>query len=172
MRYLIDGYNLMHALGLLRGNVGTARLQKARQSLLGLLHRCFDDKAASVTVVFDARNCPPGASSESDYLGLHVRFAVHEHDADELIESLIRMETAPGRLTVVSSDRRLQHAARRRRCIAKGCNAFMDELARLREERRETSPEPAEPAKPDAAERGYWREVFADLENEPALREL
>ena len=56
MLYLIDGYNLLHAMGVLRGRVGPTGLEKARRRLLGLLHGSYGDESCRVTVVFDAAN--------------------------------------------------------------------------------------------------------------------
>ena len=52
--YLIDGYNLLYAMGVLGGPVGPHGLEKARLRLLGLLHGSFAEESFTVTVVFDA----------------------------------------------------------------------------------------------------------------------
>src|SRR5262245_35231030 len=114
--YLVDGYNLLHAMGILHGKVGPFGLQKARLGLLGLLHAIYKDQSSAVTVVFDAAHAPPGASEDEDYEGITIRWAVHQESADDLIESLITRCSAPKQLTVVSDDHRIQHAALRRRC--------------------------------------------------------
>ena len=60
MKYLVDGYNLLHALGLLQARAGPAGLHKARLGLLGLLHRALGAESSSVTVIFDANQAPAG----------------------------------------------------------------------------------------------------------------
>src|SRR5262245_66096936 len=102
MFYLIDGYNLLHAMGVLRGRVGPQGLEKARGRLLGLLHGAFGDESNHVTVVFDAAKAPPGVDEGQDYHGIQVRFAVGEFEADDVIEELIRRASAPKQLSVVS----------------------------------------------------------------------
>ena len=57
--FLIDGYNLLHAMGVLHGRVGPTGLQKARLRLLGLLHGAHGEASSAVTVVFDAAHAPP-----------------------------------------------------------------------------------------------------------------
>ncbi len=168
--YLIDGYNLLYAMGLLHGRTASVALRKARSGLLGLLGSVFGDEASTVTVIFDAAHAPPGSSEEEEYRGVHVRFAVHEDQADDLIESLIRHESTPRRLTVVSDDHRIQQAARRRHCTVEGCGEFMDELARRRNQRR--SAQHIAPARPVPEEKEYWLREFADLDNDPQLKEL
>ena len=59
MHYLIDGYNLLHALGRLQTRTG---LEKARLRLLSRLHTAFGNESVHVTVVFDAAHPPPGAT--------------------------------------------------------------------------------------------------------------
>jgi len=173
MFYLIDGYNLLYAMGVLRKRMGPDGLEKARQNLLGVLHGSFGDESANVTVVFDAARPPPGVPGEAEYHGLHVRFAIGQAAADDLIELLIRKASAPRHLTVVSDDHRLQKAARRRHCVVSGCGDFLQSLERRRK------PPPArpgeQPAKPSGVSREetqHWLKEFADLADDPALKEL
>src|SRR5262249_53113494 len=77
MAYLIDGYNLLHAIGVLRGRVGPQGLEKARQRLVGLLHGALGTESTNATIVFDAAGAPAGATDEQEYRGIQVRFAVH-----------------------------------------------------------------------------------------------
>jgi predicted RNA-binding protein with PIN domain len=172
MRYLIDGYNLLHAMGLLRtaGPAGPHGLEKARLGLLGHVRGGHGAGAPAVTVVFDARGAPPGADAEDDYQGVHVRYALHG-EADDLIEELVRHDSAPRRLTVVSDDHRVQEAARRRHCVVLGCMDYLDHLERLR--RVPPTPSADGPAKPDgvsAAEVERWLAEFGGLEDDPELR--
>ena len=60
MRYLIDGYNLLHAMGVLHGQTGPKVLEKARLRLLSMLRGRFEQRTGNVTVVFDAAHAPPG----------------------------------------------------------------------------------------------------------------
>lgn len=172
MPYIIDGYNLLHALGLLRGRAGPHGLEKARLALLGLLRGALGERAGEVAVVFDARGARPDAAEASDFGPIRVLFAVRQQEADDLIEDLIRRDPDPRRLQVVSDDRRLQQAARRRRAQAVGCLDFLTELHR----QRRTSPEP--PSPPEKSERlsapelAQWMQEFADLADDPAFREL
>src|SRR5262245_50427036 len=170
MRYLIDGYNLLHAMGLLSGRVGPHGLEKARLALLGRL--CGDHGAAvaDVTVVFDAARAPPGAVPEEHYQGLHIRYAL-DSEADDVIESLIRRDAAPRKLTVVSDDHRIQQAARRRRCPVLGCLDYLDQMERLRKRKASAPETPAKPEGVSGDETQHWLREFADLVADPKLRE-
>jgi predicted RNA-binding protein with PIN domain len=173
MSFLIDGYNLLHAMGLLRGRVGPTGLEKARLGLLGLLRAVYGEEATAVTVVFDAANAPPDAPAEEEYQGIHVRFAVKQEQADDLIETLIRHDSAPRRLTVVSDDHRIRDAAEHRHCKVSGCGEYLEWLERHRRERRRAAPE-ANP-KPEflsEEETQHWLREFASLQDDPGLKEL
>jgi predicted RNA-binding protein with PIN domain len=171
MSFLIDGYNLLHAMGILRGRVGPTGLRKARLGLLGRLQGALGTRAAEVTVVFDAAHGPPDRPDHEEYGGVQVRYARDEEAADALIETLISQAAAPRRLTIVSDDHRIRDAARRRGCPVLGCADFLEWLERQRQ--RANRPEP--PAKPEhlsAEETERWLREFADLEQDPGLREL
>jgi predicted RNA-binding protein with PIN domain len=170
MRFLIDGYNLLHAIGLLVGRVGPHGLQKARLALLGRLLALHRAEVAAVTVVFDASGAPPGAAPEEDYQGIRLLYAL-DGVADDLIEEHIQGEANPEHLTVVSDDHRIQQAGRRRRCLVLGCMEYLDWMER---DRRARPTAPEAPVKPDGLtpdETKHWLREFADLVNDPGVRE-
>jgi hypothetical protein len=165
--YLIDGYNLLHFLDLFPPRL--LSLDKARQHLLTLLRRGHGEESSSVTVIFDASAAPPGATLETEFHGIRVRFAQKHGSADEMIEELIREAPAPHQVTVVSNDHRIQAAGRRRHCTVLGCGDYLD---RLREQPPGVPPAPPPPEKPAPADTAFWLREFADLDNDPALWEL
>lgn len=145
MGLLIDGYNLLYATGMLGKRPGPGGLEKARLALLNQLAASLDAGDLSrTTVVFDAKQAPRGAPQAMTHKGIHVRFAAAHAEADELIEELIRADSAPKRLTVVSSDHRLQTAARRRRATAIGSEEWWDKLLQARRERHAPLPQAGE----------------------------
>jgi predicted RNA-binding protein with PIN domain len=173
MRYLIDGYNLLHAMGMIHGRAGPQGLEKARLRLLGLLHGTFGDQAPTVTVVFDAAGAPPGAKEQHDFQGIHVHFAVHQKEADELIEDLIRHDAAPRQLTVVSDDHRLKDAGRQRRCQVLGCLDFLEEIMRRRRQQHPPTPHPEEKTTSLSEEETQrWLKEFESLDQTPEMKEL
>src|SRR2546421_10251174 len=103
-------------MGLLAGRVGPHGLEKARLALLGLVCGGHGAGASAVTVVFDAARAPPGAEPEAEYRGVRVRYALGG-EADDVIEDLVRRDSAPRGLAVVSDDRRLHPAAPPRACL-------------------------------------------------------
>ena len=175
MSYIIDGYNLIHAAGILGRGSGSGGLQRARRALLNSLAESLDPRDRSrTTVVFDAG---PGAPRHRPRVlvhhGMTVRFASNYDDADTLIEELIQAESAPRSLTVVSSDHRLQRAAHRRKAKAVDSDRWYATLLRDRQGHAERPAADAEkPAGPrSAAETRRWLEAFTSeetgrLENE------
>jgi uncharacterized protein len=167
--YVIDGYNLLHAMGVLSGPVGPGGLEKARLRLLGLLHGTFAGQEGEVTVVFDAGGALPGACSEASFHELRVLFALNQKEADDVIEDLVRRASAPKSLHVVSDDHRVQQAARRRHCVVLGCEEFLRWMERNR--RPKMKAEPEKKGTLSAQEMQRWLAEFADVEHDPALRQ-
>lgn len=124
--FVIDGYNLIHALGLLCGKAGPGDLERSRRLLLERLQAGFSGRAAQVTVVFDASR-GPGAIAH-DLPGITCIYTPGDREADDVIEDLIRAAAVPRQLAIVSSDRRLKEAASRRGAIAMSCSHFLDWL--------------------------------------------
>ncbi len=136
MALIIDGYNLLHASGILGRGRGSGGLERSRNALLNFLVESLEPRElAETTVVFDAREAPPGLPRTVVHRGLRVRFAEKGSEADELIEQLIVADSAPRRLTIVSSDHRLHRAARRRRAKPIDSDRWYAEIVHKRIER-------------------------------------
>ncbi|MEX0678983.1 MAG: NYN domain-containing protein [Pirellulales bacterium] len=162
MSLVIDGYNLLHASGILGPGIGPGGFERSRTALLGFLAESLDKRERTgTTVVFDARMAPPGLPRDTKYEGITVHFSQRGSDADQEIERLIADHTAPRRLTVVSSDHRLHRAARRRRAKAIDSERWYAEVLRRRIDlARKKSPggKPSQP--PTEAEVHYWLRQF------------
>jgi predicted RNA-binding protein with PIN domain len=128
--FLIDGYNLLHALGMVARDAGPGGLDKARQRLLDFLADAFGDNAGRVHVVFDAQHARRGALRIQTHRGVHVEFAPSKESADDRIEDLIARSPQPRKMVVVSNDARLQSAAHRRNAIAWSHEKLLDFLDR------------------------------------------
>ncbi len=161
MRLIIDGYNLIHAAGILGHGVGPGGLERARKALLNCLVESLEGDVASQTVVvFDAAAAPSLTASKYKHGAVQVHFARGDGDADRVIEELIRAESAPRRLTVVSSDHRLHRAARRRRALAVDSDRWFAQLLRDRQQRRSTVVDSKPTGPPSKAEVQYWLARF------------
>jgi predicted RNA-binding protein with PIN domain len=105
MPYLIDGHNLIPAIGL--------RLDDPHDEakLIALLRRFSARSGKPVTVYFDRR--APGASQPPDAGGLTIRFVSAPATADVAIRRhLARLRSQTPNWTVVSSDHEVQNQAR------------------------------------------------------------
>ena len=90
--------------------------------------------------------------------GMTVRYASGYPDADALIEELIAEHDAPRRLLVVSSDHRVQRAARKRRAKWEDSDVWYRRLWEARRARGASGPSlPEKPASPlSPAETQAW----------------
>ena len=160
MPYLIDGNNLLFALKEAGCDAGRSGLC----ALLGKLAR-----TDRVKVVFDGPPLPPSAGERAP-AGVEVKCSGRQ-TADKLIIAEIDANTAPRRLTVVSTDREIRKAARRRRCGVALSEDFAKDLLRAPKER----PEPVEPREKwsglTGQEQAKWLREFgihdADEEEQP-----
>jgi predicted RNA-binding protein with PIN domain len=114
MALLIDGYNLLNATGIFAQAGPGTELHRTRVALLNFLSASIDQRERkATTIVFDAAGAPPGLPSMIKHDSITVHFAHRHSDADEMIEELLDQYRAPRSLLVVSSDHRVQRAARR-----------------------------------------------------------
>ena len=126
----LDGYNLLHASGVF-GNAGRTSLESSREALLNWLGDCLTDaQRERTTIVFDARDAPPGLPRSATKHGMRIEFAPRGKEADDVLEEMIGSHTSPRSLTVVSSDHRLHRAARRRKATAVDSDQWVAEVKR------------------------------------------
>ena len=181
MPTLIDGYNLMYAGGLLGKKLGPDQFRKVRTRFLNdLAHALGPIRSHETTVVFDASNPPFELPAKSKHKGLTVLYAINHENADALLERLIAENSAPKRLKVVSTDRRVRQAATRRRAVSITADDFWVEIDRLKatprrvEKSEEATPPKSEPLRDPRltdGELAFWAAAFQDLEAMPETHE-
>lgn len=114
VRLLIDGYNVLHASGAFP-TAGPATFEHSRRAFLAWLAARIESRSRPRTiVVFDGMHAAPGLSRRLSHDELTVLFSRRKQSADEVLEDLIGAAAYPGQLLVVSSDHRVQRAARQR----------------------------------------------------------
>ncbi|MEM7782023.1 MAG: NYN domain-containing protein [Planctomycetota bacterium] len=117
IRLLIDGYNLIFCCGLQGKHRSPTALQRARDRLVSSLDLHLPDAMKSRTVVvFDASKLPIREDVSTHFHNqIRIEYATTFDDADSMIEFLIRKNSNPKSLTVVSSDHRIHKAAETRK---------------------------------------------------------
>jgi predicted RNA-binding protein with PIN domain len=137
MPVVIDGHNLLRSIQkVCEGLESISDVQ-----LCHIISRYLKLTGQKGEIVFDGTG-PPDKGRFDNITNLEVFFAGPGTDADRVIEDKIKVNTAPRRLTIVSSDRRLRNAARARKAAVVKSEAFWDNLRR-RMDRRTTAKEPA-----------------------------
>src|SRR5262249_42511713 len=144
--YLIDGYNLIHGIGLLPPRVGPGGLEKARRALLGLLKGSFGDGASAVTVVVDASRAPAGAEVAEIYHppGPPPTCAGGQRTRDKFSESSPRRAGAPRPLPSFPDPPPQKTAPRPRHAQFRGWGVSLHSPAKRRQK---AHPKPAAPEK-------------------------
>ena len=155
MPYLIDGYNLLRAVQKIDDYADLTDVQLCR--CLGQFLRAVNERG---TIVFDGIG-PPDKRQLMDIRGVEICFSGQRSDADSCIERKIEENTAPRRLVVVSSDRRLRTAAVRRKAKSVPVDEFWPILCRTL---AALSQSPAEPREKRSGitdgETDAWMDVF------------
>jgi predicted RNA-binding protein with PIN domain len=122
--WLLDGFNVLHA-GLLGGRDRAEWWTETRRS--ELLERVghFDDPRAEVWVVFDGPH-PEAAAEDAVGLRAPAPRPVFAPSADEWLLARVRAAEDPGRVAVVTADRKLADRARHRGARVYSPRAFLD----------------------------------------------
>ncbi len=134
---IIDGHNLLHSIQKEHEEFNSITdVQLCR--IVGRYLNLVGDKGE---IVFDGTG-PRDKSGFDNISKLEVFFAGLRRDADTVIEEKIKASTAPKRLTIVSSDRRLRDAARKRKATAVKSQVFWDNLRKQLARKKKTITEP------------------------------
>lgn len=153
----------MHAVGFTGDLAVPGNLERARRSMLEKLSRYLtESERQSTLVVFDLGRRSSKKPQQYNFDGIEVVFSTGFDDADSMIESLIQKHQIPRRLLIVSSDHRIQNAARRRDAKFIDSERWID---RLEHPRNPQQPVPGVSNKPiPGGDTEYWLEHF-DIED-------
>lgn len=125
MTFLIDAYNLMHAVGYLNKSTPQNRVESSRRRLLDWLGDNARTRPGDLFfVVFDGKPAPIRDSDQRNRI--NVKYAFQE-SADDVIVRMLD-EVNPQMTTLVSNDNELKAAAKRARCAVMTCVEFVDWL--------------------------------------------
>lgn len=153
---IIDGSNLLWALH----EQSEQREITTEIQLCRTLDRYFAFTGEDGQVVFDGAG-PAGRGDFAAMSNLEVIFSGYSTDSDTIIEEKIKASTAPRRLTVVSSDRRLRKAAGERKAVAVKSEEFWEQVQKeLRRKRPESREPEAKREGLTAGETEQWMDLF------------
>ena len=134
---IIDGHNLLHSI---RKMEEDSQLNDVQLCLIvGRFLKLVGEKGE---IIFDGTG-PRDKSGFDNISNLEVFFAGQGSDTDTVIEDKIKASTAPKRLTIVSSDRRLRRAAQTRKATVIKSEDFWNNVQK-RFRRKKTPTEPPE----------------------------
>ena len=134
---IIDGHNLLHSI---RKTEEDSQLNDVQ--LCMIVGRYLKLIGETGEIIFDGAG-PRDKSGFDNISNLEVFFAGQGSDTDTVIEDKIKASTAPKRLTIVSSDRRLRKAAQTRKAaVIKSEDFWKDVQKRFR--RKKIPKEPPE----------------------------
>jgi predicted RNA-binding protein with PIN domain len=155
MPFLIDGYNLLWAVqksGKRMESIEDVELCR----LLGRYLRLTDQTAE---IIFDGIG-PPQKDGFDNIKGLDVFFSGPGSDADTVIEDKIQSNSAPRRLTVVSSDRRLRKAAHLRKAASVKSELFWNDVCKTISRKEKNSEPQAKQRGISDGETEQWMKFF------------
>lgn len=111
MPVVIDGNNLLHAAR----DADALKLLTGRSMLCDTVGRWAVVRRERVHIVFDGRAPHAALAKQIGNAAIEVSYSGAGRTADAVVTYLIDTDSAPRRLTVVSSDRAIIRAAKRRR---------------------------------------------------------
>ena len=129
IRIVIDGYNLLHQTPVMQTGSGAVWLHHQRINLVQQLAKLLTPSERTTTMcVFDAHTDRSPNTTDFVLDDIRVCFAHNHREADDFIEELIEQHPSPRSLLVVSSDRRIQNAARYRQAQTTNSREWFDKI--------------------------------------------
>jgi predicted RNA-binding protein with PIN domain len=152
---IIDGHNLLHSIYKMEedseviSDIGLSRIIGRYLKLTGQKGEIiFDGTGPRDKVIFDRVD------------GVEVLFAGIGTDTDTVIEGKIKTNTAPKRLMIVSSDRRLRRAARSRKATSIKSEDFWNSVQKQLSRKRPKKEPTAKRQGLSESETKQWLEIF------------
>ena len=160
MRYIFDGHNLLFAVRGSGEQFASLSVIATTQFLCHILEEYLVLKKSRGILFYDGTG-PSDKRFFDNFSNLDVEFAGEYLEADDLIEDEIADYSAPKSLIVVSSDRKIRTAARRRHSKSVDSTDFWFEVLKEIDRPKNKIKEPA--AKQTGittSEVSYWMDFF------------
>jgi predicted RNA-binding protein with PIN domain len=154
MPVIIDGHNLLWAVQGIEDDPSITNIGLCR-----VLDRYFGLVGDNAEIIFDGTG-PLNTSEFAGIRNLQVGFSGRASDCDTVIEQRILESTAPGHLTVVSTDRRLRDAADARKAISIKVEDFWDEVKKKLSRQKPDKEPPGKRYGLTQSETELWMKIF------------
>ena len=154
MPVIIDGHNLLWAVQGIEDDPSITDIGLCR-----VLDKYFGLVGDNAEIIFDGTG-PLNTSEFAGIKNLQVSFSGRSSDCDTVIEQRIFDSTAPGHLTIVSTDRRLRDAADDRKAISLKVEDFWDEVKKRLSRQRPDKEPPGKRYGLTQSETELWMKIF------------
>ena len=156
---IVDGYNLLRAVQ----NLSEQTAGVADTQICQIINRYLGITKNRGAIIFDGIG-PRDKSGFNNLASLEVVFSGRSKEADDVIEKLVLINSAPRSLTIVSSDRRIKAAANKRKATAINSIGFwLDMLKTIDKKSKKKSEPPEKYLGISEAETDYWLRLFGLL---------
>lgn len=167
MKLLIDGNNLLHASDVFPDGRDRSLGAAQRALVAALTAKWTASELNTAVIVFDGNGGAKHGSQVTEIAAEssdrpRVLFPNRKQDADDVLESFLRAEREPTRLLVVSSDHRIQRAARQAGAKYIDSEAYWREIRRPPVEATEVPDDRQQT--PDEGEVQAWLKKFQGLD--------
>lgn len=154
LHYIIDGYNLIHAIPALKKTLAHNG-ESARELLIHSIGQLTHQKKFRCTIVFDG-STPDNSKKQSAHAPVHVIFSSPQ-TADAKIKQMIEHSKNRSLLVIISSDREILNFAQVCSCQSHSSNYFANLLSESGESITEKSDTPLTKSQIDE-----WLKIFGE----------
>lgn len=152
---IIDGHNLLHSIQ--KDDPDSGPISDVQLChIIGVYLKLTGQKGE---IIFDGTG-PPDKSGFDGIINLEVFFAGLGTDTDTVIEDKIIANSAPRRLKIVSSDRRLRKAARARKAASLKSEVFWNNMQKQFSRKRMAKEPDAKRQGLTESETRQWLDIF------------
>jgi predicted RNA-binding protein with PIN domain len=151
---IIDGHNLLHLV-----HKDESCDPPSDVGLCRIISMYLKQTGQTGEIIFDGTG-PPDKNGFDNISNLEIFFAGLGTDTDTVIEDKISASTAPKRLTIVSSDRRLRKAARARKATSIKSEVFWNNIQKQLSRKRPPKEPPEKRKGLTEGETRQWLDIF------------
>ena len=160
MQYIFDGHNLLFAVRGSGEQFASLSVEAATHFLCHILEEYLQLKKSRGVLFYDGIG-PSDKRFFQNFARLEVEFSGDYYEADDYIEAEIEASSAPKRLVVVSSDRKIRDKARRRRATSIPSIDFWFDVIKEIDKPKPKIKEPAAKRRGiTTSEVSYWMKYF------------